>query len=104
MGKVKVAVLGMEFDSKKNLIEQSFNFPKGTEILSVQSKNSKNVLWISYMFPSSEFSSSETWQKFSFVIVKCNYTEVEIDKHKYIGTITVDDDSYAVFYKKNSIH
>lgn len=101
MSKVKVAVLGMEFDSKKNLIEHTFNFPRGTEILSVQSKNGKNILWISYMFPASELSKPETWQKFCFVIVKCNYTEVEIDNHKYIGTITVDDDTYAIFYKKD---
>ena len=103
MSKVKVAVLGMEFDSKKNLIEIPFNFPKSTEILSVQNKNSKNMLWISYMCPSAEFSCTENWHKFCFVIVKCNYTEVEIDNLQYIGTINVDDDSFAVFYKKEEI-
>ena len=96
----KVNSFGMPFDSKKNLSELNFNLPKNTEILSAfLKKDNKDPLWISYIYSLENFFLTE-WQKHHFLIVKCCDTDVEINSHKYVGTITVDNDAYAIFHKK----
>lgn len=105
MKKMKVAPLNLCFELTGNLTEVKFRLPIGTEVLSVSKKEENDNIFfsITYMSPSEAFDPPTEhiyeWRYYHFFAVKCNFTEIEIDEHKYIGNIDIDDNTYAVFYK-----
>lgn len=106
MKKMLAARIGMVFDPQNKLNELSLHLPKDAEILSVSiTENNDNdyVLLVRFLSPAeaydTRFTSNYPWKDFHFFIVKCAYTEIEIDEHKYIGNIDIGDDTYVVFYK-----
>lgn len=110
MSKMKFGCIGLKFDIKKDINECSINLPKAAKILSVCAKENDETMWISYMAPS-EFFQKESrifttypgWTTFYFLICKCNYNaDINIDEYKYIDNINIDNDTFAVFYKKNN--
>lgn len=101
MRKMKVCNFGISLE-KKELITLSVNLPKNSEILSVKTDNGDHVMWLYYMAPSEEClkQDHELWCEFEFIIVDCKYGDIEIDEHKFINIICIEDTDYAVFCKK----
>ncbi len=100
MEKMKVALIGLRFNADKAVNTATINLPMYSKILSVTAKNDKPCLWVNFMAPSNYFFTKKAWREFQFVIVRCNYDEFEIDGHNYIATIEVDNNLFAIFYKK----
>ena len=98
MTEMTIATIGFEFDPKDKFIVKTINFPKNTEIFSVKVKENNTTIWVAYMAPTENFKLD--YSEISFVICNCKYTQIDFDKHIYVGTIDINDDSYAVFYKK----
>ena len=112
MKTMKVSQFGLGFKPEKNLNELTFNLPSDTEILSVSVKKQKDgehVLRFTFLAPAEAYnhkfppSNDYQWKKFHFSIVKCNYTDINISTHKYIGNIDIDDSTYAVFYEPGEV-
>ena len=97
MNEMTVATIGLGFDLKDKLTVKSINLPKNTEIFSVRVKENNPTIWINYMAPSENFK--QDYSKITLVICSCKYTQIDFDKHIYVGNIDINDDSYAVFYK-----
>ena len=102
MKKKIVTMIGLSINTEKELNETTLTLPEGTEILSVSAK--LNAVWFTYMSPSDAFNNNKyrsnyPWKNYCFLIVKCNSVDIEIDEHKYIGNIDIEEDTYAVFYK-----
>ena len=104
--KKTVAKIGFEVDFSKPLSETKINLPECTEILSVHLKenkeNNKNYIQFVFMSPTDMFDS-HLWKEYIFVICKVNYTVFDFDGHKYVDTINIGDDTFAIFYKPGLI-
>ena len=105
MKKMICARIGIVFYSYdcENLQSFPIILPEGTEILSVSSQTSdhKHTLWIQYIFPIP--TENIYCQRFHFIVAKCNYTSVTLNKHKYLGTVTIDSNTFAVFYEEEKV-
>ena len=107
MKKMKVGLIGLRFNADKAVNTVAINLPECSKILSVSAKDENNepCLWVNYMALSEYFDhkvgyAEKAWSKFQFVIVRCDYGEFEFDEHKYISTIELGKDAFAIFYKK----
>jgi len=98
MNEMTVATIGLEFNPKEKFAVKIINLPKNAEIFSVKVKENNPTIWVTYMAPSENFKLD--YSEISFVICSCKYTQIEFDKHIYLGNIDINNDSYAVFYKK----
>ena len=97
--KKTVAKFGLEVDFLNPLSEVKINLPECTEILSAHLKdNKKNFIDFIFMSPSNMFDS-HLWKEYTFVICNSNYTEFDFDNHKYLDSIYVGKDMFAIFYK-----
>ncbi len=106
MKKMKIAQVKLKIDADKKVNTLEFNLPTCSKVLSVQSVNNGPLILFNFMAPSEWFSTDDDSSttngssRFQFIIVNCKYNDFEIDNHNYIDTITIDDDVFAVFYKK----
>lgn len=105
MQQMIVSELKITINFKNDLLEYTISLPEGTEILSVSSKrkDEKDILSVQLMYPVGSASTSLPQQEFSFTVVHGSYSKVTIDDHKYIGTITIDNHTFVVFYKKGKL-
>ena len=112
MKTMKVSQFGLVFKPEKNLNELTFNLPSNTEILSVSVENKpdgEHVLWFTFIAPAEAYTHKDSpfdnypWNEFHFFMVNCNYTDINISTHKYIGNIDIDDSTYAVFYEVGEV-
>ncbi len=101
MKKMKVCNFGIRLE-KREVITFSMNLPKSSEILSVKTDNGESVMQLYYMAPPEECLSQDNklWCGFEFIIAECMYEDIEMDEHKFIDIICIEDTDYAVFYKK----
>ena len=97
--KKTVAKIGFKVDFSKPLSETKINLPECTEILSVQKNGETDKVSILFAAPSNMFDS-HLWRNYTFVACKCSYnTEYDFDNHKYLDSIKIGNDIYAIFYK-----
>lgn len=76
--------------------------PECSEILSVENPTDKNIVPIIFVAPTNMFDS-HLWSNYHFLIIKCNFSSFDCDDHKYVGTFSMDEDTFAVFWKKGII-
>lgn len=102
--KMMVAQFGFKLSKIGKIIKLSINLPVDTKILSVSAEKEYDeyVLWTRYIAPSNDIFKTGH-REFNFIIINCKYTEVEIDKHEYIGNIDIEDETYAVFFKAGKV-
>ena len=97
--KKTVATTELIIDLTKSISVIDARFPECTEILSVQKKGETNKVSIVFAAPSNMFDS-HLWRDYTFVACKCSYnTEYDFDNHKYLDSIQIGNDIYAIFYK-----
>ena len=85
--------------TKNTSVIDNTRFPECTEILSVQKNEETNKVSIVFAAPSNMFDS-HLWRNYTFVACKCSYdTEYDFDDHKYLDSIQIGNDIYAIFYK-----
>ena len=101
--KMTVATIGINFDSNNPLNELKVRLPEVAKMLSAEIKEDPNTLWITFSAFTSIFEADDLWREYNFVVCKCNYTSFYFDDHKYINNITVNNESFAVFYNKGII-
>ena len=110
MKKVKVAQFGLDFNPKNenSLSVLNLNLPEGTEILSVstskQNSSDDYTLFFTFHAPADAYNDSTyPWRTYHFSIVLCRYTDFEINEHKYVGDIVINNGikntTYSVFYE-----
>ena len=102
--KMMVSQIGFKLSKISKVIKLSINLPVDTKILSVSAEEEydKHVFWNRFMAPSNDIFETGH-REFHFIIVNCKYTEVEINKHKYIGNIDIEDETYAVFFEAGKV-
>lgn len=98
MNEVTIATIGLNFNPKEKLTVLPINLPKNAEFFSARVKDNNPTIWVTYAAPSENFKLD--FSEISFVICSCKYTQIEFDGHIYLGNIDINDDSYAVFYKR----
>ena len=98
MGKVKLANIGIVFDSEKLPATRSLNLFEGSKILSITADDDNNqpTLWIHFMYPP-ENEAKTTHQQFNFIISDYCKSEVEIDSYDYIDDVNFNGNNLAVF-------
>ena len=99
MNEMKVAMISFSFNPKEIITVESFDFPKGTEILSAKIKEDPNTIWVTSMAPSKKIDT-EPLEKITFIVCSYKCSNMEFDHYTYISNINIDDTRYAVFYKK----
>ena len=102
--KMMVSQIGFKLSKIDKVMELSINLPVDTKILSVSAEKEYDeyVPWAHYIAPSNDIFKTGH-REFNFIIVNCKYTEVEIDKHEYIGNIDIEDETYTVFFKAGKV-
>ncbi len=101
--KKTVAKIGLKVDFSKPLSEVTVNLPECTEILSAHIEDNKEgLLHLVFIAPTNMFES-HLWKEYIFVIVKANYTVFDFDNHKYVDSINIGNDTFAIFYKTGLI-
>ena len=96
MNSMTVAYSQLNFDTKKDCNQAILSFPEETEILSVEVRDNKSCLYINYMAPSENFEIDLS-KKVLFNICKCNFTEIDVKRNRYIGNVVIRGESFAVF-------
>lgn len=94
--------IGLPFNSEQPLNKISLYFPESTQIISVDTKKGKPILYINFS-ANTEMFASNLWKEISFFVHKCNSVEVDLSKLIYIGEINVGNDLYEVYYTKGLI-
>lgn len=101
MNTMTVAHAELRFNPKVECCQTFISFPDETEILSVEVRENKPILYINYMAPTPNFQIN-TFKKILFIICQCEYTEVDIQRHRYLGNVVLGQKSFAVFCNKSN--
>lgn len=91
-----VAHIGLKFNPEVPCNEALLSFPEDAEVLSVEVRGNKPTLYINFMAPS-ENMEIDVSKKIHFLICKCDFTEFDIKRYRYIGNVRICQESFAVF-------
>lgn len=97
MNNVKVDYELLKFDPKLDCNHKFVSFPLDSEIVSVEVKGKAPELCINYMAPTESFEI-DTSKQFHFVICKSEHAKYLLDTYRYLASVTVNKEIFAVFY------
>lgn len=91
-----VGSLGFKFDPNIPCNEATISFPEESEVLSVEVRANKPTLYINFMAPTENFEIDLS-KRIHIVICRCDFTEFDIKRYKYVGNVRISQESFAVF-------